>query len=177
MKTYSFDVRMTATIHVPASSEADARAELAENMFYCQANFGAWPDGEPILGEATIVGEAELVGQSEEWINDDLSDEIKKQVASLKTEISKKKIWVIHTDTDAGSNMFLFYTEEDANRWALEWCAALWSGWYVNEYGPMPTDHWTDAYEYLSDGGDQWLHMQEFEVDTNRLIGKCAADV
>jgi hypothetical protein len=51
---YAFDVVMTATIRVRANSVAMARATLKEKLDAADSNFGAWDDGEPILGEASL---------------------------------------------------------------------------------------------------------------------------
>ncbi len=51
---YAFDVKLFATIRVKATSEAEARALLNEHVNAADANFGAWPNGEPITGEASV---------------------------------------------------------------------------------------------------------------------------
>lgn len=61
MKRYVFDVKLFATIRVKAESEDAAREMLYQALLGADANFGAWPDGEPILGEASIDGEADLL--------------------------------------------------------------------------------------------------------------------
>ena len=51
--SYKFDVRLFATIDVEADNPEQARA-MVDAAFDCvDANFGAWPDGSPILGEAS----------------------------------------------------------------------------------------------------------------------------
>jgi len=50
------------------------------------------------------------------------------------------KIWVIHEDASAGNEFHLFYSQEEADAWALERCR------------------------------NAWIHMQEFELDANLLI-------
>lgn len=61
MKTFSFDVTLLATIQVSAESVKEARAQLREKLDGAQANFGAWPDGSPILAEVGMEGDAALV--------------------------------------------------------------------------------------------------------------------
>lgn len=53
-REYSFDVRLFATIRVQAASEAEARQMLAAHMNAADCNGGAWPDGSPILFEASV---------------------------------------------------------------------------------------------------------------------------
>jgi hypothetical protein len=57
---YAFDVKLLAAIRVKAASEQEAREKLAEHLQCADTNFGAWPDGSPILAEASIDGEADL---------------------------------------------------------------------------------------------------------------------
>lgn len=57
---YLFDVPLTAAIRVTAKSPDDARAMLAAVLDCANANFGAWPDGSPALGEASASGPAVL---------------------------------------------------------------------------------------------------------------------
>jgi hypothetical protein len=56
MKTheYAFDVKLFATIRVTAESEEQARQMIREHVDCADANFGSWPNGEPILAEATV---------------------------------------------------------------------------------------------------------------------------
>jgi hypothetical protein len=60
MKEYAFDVKLFAAIRVKASSEGAARAMLVERLDCADANFGCWPNGDPILAEASIDGDADL---------------------------------------------------------------------------------------------------------------------
>lgn len=52
-REYAFDLTLTATVHVRAGSEAEARELIATHFDVADTNFGAWPDGSPILGEVT----------------------------------------------------------------------------------------------------------------------------
>lgn len=56
MKEFLFDVTLCASIRVKADSQEAARAMLADALECADANFGAWPDGSPILAEASMVG-------------------------------------------------------------------------------------------------------------------------
>lgn len=60
-REYTFDVKLFATIRVKADSEAQAKAMLREHLDAADANFGAWPDGNPILAEASMDGTADLI--------------------------------------------------------------------------------------------------------------------
>lgn len=51
---FAFDVKLFATIRVKATTEAEARSLLRMHVDAADANFGAWPNGEPITGEVSI---------------------------------------------------------------------------------------------------------------------------
>ena len=51
---YAFDVKLFATIRVKATSEAEARTLLRKQVDAADTNFGAWPNGDPIIGEASV---------------------------------------------------------------------------------------------------------------------------
>lgn len=51
---YAFDVKLFATVRVNAATEAEARAMIREHIECADANFGAWPNGDPILAEASV---------------------------------------------------------------------------------------------------------------------------
>ena len=53
-KTYLFDVRLFASIRVPAENLADARRQLRDKIECAECNFGTWENGDPIIAEATI---------------------------------------------------------------------------------------------------------------------------
>jgi hypothetical protein len=61
MPEYLFDVKLFAAIRVNAENETDARQMLCEALDCASANFGAWPNGDPILAEASQDGEADLM--------------------------------------------------------------------------------------------------------------------
>lgn len=66
MREFAFDVKLFASLRVKAESEAQARALLREALDCADANFGAWPDGSPILAEASMDGEPDLFEIDEE---------------------------------------------------------------------------------------------------------------
>lgn len=51
---FTFDVKLAATITVPAFDEQKARELLREKLECADTNAGAWPDGNPILFEASL---------------------------------------------------------------------------------------------------------------------------
>jgi hypothetical protein len=57
---YAFDIKLLAAVRVKATSEREARRMLNDYLQAADCNFGAWPDGSPILAEASIDGEADL---------------------------------------------------------------------------------------------------------------------
>lgn len=61
MNTFSFDCKVFVGLTVSATTEGEARAMIDDALDCANANFGAWPNGDPILGEASIDGEADLV--------------------------------------------------------------------------------------------------------------------
>ena len=61
-REYAFDVRLWATIRVQAKTEAEARDLIKRHMHCADCNGGAWPDGSPILFEASPEdGEPDLI--------------------------------------------------------------------------------------------------------------------
>lgn len=52
---YTFDVRLRACIRVKASSAPEAAAMLCKHMDAADCNAGAWPDGNPIIFEASLL--------------------------------------------------------------------------------------------------------------------------
>ena len=58
---YLFDIKLFASLRVKATSEAKARQLLKTALDCATINCGAWPNGEPIVGEASEDGEADLM--------------------------------------------------------------------------------------------------------------------
>lgn len=56
MPNFLFDVKLFASIRVPAATAAEARAKLIAALDAADANLGSWPDGDPIFGECSIAG-------------------------------------------------------------------------------------------------------------------------
>lgn len=55
-KTFMFDVHLLASIRVPAETDYLARTLLLEMIDAADANLGAWPNGDPILAEVSVLG-------------------------------------------------------------------------------------------------------------------------
>jgi hypothetical protein len=54
MKEYLFDVALAAAVRIKAKSADEAR-EMLKKAFDCaDCNGGAWPNGDPILFEASL---------------------------------------------------------------------------------------------------------------------------
>lgn len=53
-RTFTFDVKLFASISVQAGSKQEAIAMIRESLDCADCNFGAWPNGDPILGEASL---------------------------------------------------------------------------------------------------------------------------
>lgn len=51
---FAFDITMRAAIRVNAPDEATAREMLAKALDCADSNFGAWPNGDPVTGEASL---------------------------------------------------------------------------------------------------------------------------
>jgi len=58
---YVFDVKLFAIVRVAAPDEATARQRLQEALDGASVNAGCWPNGDPILFEASLDGEADLL--------------------------------------------------------------------------------------------------------------------
>lgn len=55
--TYTYDLKLVTTITVPAQSEAEARQILEDRLGCAEANFGCFPNGDPILAEVHVDDE------------------------------------------------------------------------------------------------------------------------
>ena len=56
MNEYLFDVKLSAAVRVRAQTESQARSMVHNYIDASIANFGAWPNGDPILAVVTIDG-------------------------------------------------------------------------------------------------------------------------
>lgn len=60
MTSYTFDVLLLASITVPASDPETARKMLESALDCADTNFGAYPDGSPIIGEVSLTDDITL---------------------------------------------------------------------------------------------------------------------
>lgn len=60
MSEYAFDITLFAAIRVRADSLEEAEELVRESLDCASVNAGAWPNGEPILFEASVAGELDL---------------------------------------------------------------------------------------------------------------------
>ena len=68
MNEYLFDVKLFATIRVKAASEGEAVSILKDILDAASCNLGAFPNGDPILCEASIDGEPDLIEINGEFV-------------------------------------------------------------------------------------------------------------
>lgn len=64
---YLLDVKLFASVRVLADTRQEAEQMLRNALGCASVNAGAWPNGDPILFEASMDGEADLIevdGQS-----------------------------------------------------------------------------------------------------------------
>lgn len=66
MKLYTFDTTLTATFTLQAKSEEQARQFLTETLDCADCNGGLWPDGNPILFEASLAGDVSFVSTNDD---------------------------------------------------------------------------------------------------------------
>ncbi len=55
MKEYAFDLTLRVAIRVPAENSGQAVERLKEVFDCADSNFGAWPNGDPVTGEASLA--------------------------------------------------------------------------------------------------------------------------
>lgn len=61
MHEFTFDMNLRATLRVDAENETQARDMIESALECADSNFGAWPNGDPITGEAGLRGAPALV--------------------------------------------------------------------------------------------------------------------
>lgn len=65
MRSYTFDITLTGTVHVPANSTEEALSLLSNTLDGTSANLGSWwPAGEPVLAELHLEN-ADMVEEIE----------------------------------------------------------------------------------------------------------------
>jgi len=60
-REFLFDVKLFASIRLKARNRKEAEKVLRDALDCASCNAGAWPDGNPIVFEASIDGELDLV--------------------------------------------------------------------------------------------------------------------
>lgn len=75
MREYLFDVKLFASVRVNANNIAEARKMLNDVFDCADANFGAWPDGDPVTAEASQDGDADLIEIDGEDVSGETFDE------------------------------------------------------------------------------------------------------
>jgi hypothetical protein len=73
MPKYTFDVEMFTSITVEADTEQEAEELICEKLDQAEANFGAWDNGDPILGDIGLPEDALALSSTDE--DDDEADE------------------------------------------------------------------------------------------------------
>ena len=63
MNSYLFDVKLFASIRIDAETPEQAEQMIREALDCASVNAGVWPNGDPILFEASVDGELDLVDE------------------------------------------------------------------------------------------------------------------
>ncbi|MEN3374406.1 hypothetical protein [Dechloromonas sp. ZS-1] len=58
---YLFDLKLMASIRIKAKTQAEAEATIRDILDASSCNAGLWPDGSPVLFEASIDGNLDLI--------------------------------------------------------------------------------------------------------------------
>ena len=84
------------------------------------------------------------------------------------------KIWIALAETDSGNEMAYFYSEADAERYALDFCKQRWG----EDSDPMPTN-WRAAYEALTADPSyaDWLHIDDLDVSGHPALVTVATEM
>lgn len=67
MKEYTFDITLLAAITVKAATQEEAEKTIRHHMDGMDCNGGMWPNGDPILFEASLEGDLDLVSVDGEF--------------------------------------------------------------------------------------------------------------
>ncbi len=54
MPRFTFDITLSTTVTVDADDDLMARKMIVAELDCSSANLGAWPNGDPILGEVSV---------------------------------------------------------------------------------------------------------------------------
>lgn len=113
MPRFTFDVRTYLTVPVEAETELQAREMLLAAFGDYEANFGAWPNGDPILGNGGGFCEApQLIPNGEEvyHIYSDYGYADQRLIASLHT-LAEARQW-LELEVDYRNSASTFRTLE-----------------------------------------------------------------
>lgn len=71
MHEYLFDVKLFASVRVKAKTEEEARKHLKVAFDCANCNGGAWPNGDPVIFEASLdePENDELVAVDDEFVD------------------------------------------------------------------------------------------------------------
>lgn len=67
---YAFDLELIVALRVKATSHEQALRTLRDTLDCADSHFGAWPDGSPVLGEASLRGTPRLYETTDPTIPD-----------------------------------------------------------------------------------------------------------
>jgi hypothetical protein len=105
MPEYAFDATVRIAIRVNAASEQEARNLLDRHLDCADANFGAWPDGDPIMAEASLWDRPrvfEIDGEPYEPFTDDDEDCIRRAEddGAVFGRNSETGLWSVRSDDE-----------------------------------------------------------------------------
>lgn len=105
LKRFTFDMTLTAAVSVNALSREEAESQLRAILQNADTNFGAFKNGDPVLGEVTmdpntlrlamIDGEDFEPDEDEKWINCALD-----HGARFEPPAAGRKFWTAHDDNE-----------------------------------------------------------------------------
>ena len=61
MPEYTYHITLTSTVRVKANSPKEAESLMRKNIDAADVNFGAWPDGTPIVQTVYMLDDSVLV--------------------------------------------------------------------------------------------------------------------
>lgn len=59
-KEYAFDLKLLAALRIKAKSREEAEAIIRNTLDGASCNAGCWPNGDPVLFEASVDGDMDL---------------------------------------------------------------------------------------------------------------------
>ncbi|MGZ3218443.1 hypothetical protein [Paracoccus sp. T5] len=93
-------------------------------------------------------------------------------VASASLTRPRLHLWIVMQDTKEGISFERFFSRVARDAWLQKWCADRWTA----DKGKMPAD-WQDAYQVLSESGEDFLHLSEpFDLSGHPDLAMLAFD-